>query len=333
MRLIIVSFSFSRGGAGIAANSFKQLLFDKASSFEVDVISQDNAGKFHFVKRLISYFLVKLQYDGNPIKHSLNLFSYAPLIKSFKNHPKSIYHFHWINNDTLSVFNFDKIPAGSVITLHDEWLYCGAEHCYKISDCTSEFTRGYSFFKKYVYGLNWNYLIWFIKKAKLSHRSDLIYTVPSKWMLQRARKSQILKHADIRYLPNPIDTKVYQPMPVADIEVLKSRYFIRSSDVVICFGAIGGKKNYLKGLSLLSDSLEILRKRLNKKLFENVKLIDFGGAVSVGFLHGFRNISLGHIHDPRQLGLLYSAADFVVVPSMVESLAKLQRRHFLVVHL
>jgi glycosyltransferase involved in cell wall biosynthesis len=226
---------------------------------------------------------------------------------------------HWINNDTLSIFDFQKIPSGSVITLHDEWLYCGSEHCYKILDDTNDFERGYGFFKKGTYGLHWNYLIWVIKKSKLSNRSDLIYTVPSKWMLHRARVSQILRHSDIRHLPNPIDTEVFRPSSAIEVEVLKSRHFIQSSDVLICFGAFGGKINYLKGLSLLDSSLQILRKRLNENLSERIKFIDFGGAVSTGFLHGFRSISLGHISDPRQLSVLYSAADCVVVPSMVES--------------
>ncbi len=303
----------------MAAKNFKKLLCDDSLNFEVSAISQDNARKFHFIKRLISHVLVKLQCDGNPIKHSLNLFSYAPLMRSFKTFPETIHNLHWINNDTLSIFDFHQIPSGSVITLHDEWLYCGAEHCYKSVDKTDDFSRGYRFFQRNVYGLHWNYLIWIIKKAKLSRRSDLIYTVPSKWMLQRARSSKVLKYSDVRYLPNPIDTKIFRPMPVADVEVFRSRNSIRSSDVMICFGAIGGKKNYLKGASFLADSLKILQKRLSKELCDKVRLINFGGAVSVGFLHGFRNISLGHIYDPRQLGLLYSAADCVVVPSMVES--------------
>jgi glycosyltransferase involved in cell wall biosynthesis len=226
---------------------------------------------------------------------------------------------HWINNDTLSIFDFEKIPRGSIVTLHDEWLYCGSEHYYKFLDDTEDFALGYKFFKNGIYGVNWNYLVWVVKKFKLSDRSDLIYTVPSKWMLQRARKSLILKYADIRYLPNPIDTEVFRPMPVIDIEALRGKYSVKSSDVMICFGAIGGKRNYLKGLSLLDISLGILRERLSQNLFERIKLIDFGGTVSVGFLHGFRSISLGHIHDPRELSLLYSAADCVVVPSMVES--------------
>lgn len=319
MHLNIVSFSFLRGGAGIAANKFKQLLSDNTSSFEVDSITQDNASQFQFFKRLVSYALAKLQYDDNPIKHSLNLFSYAPVIESFKTQSQSIHHLHWVNNDTLSVFDFDKIPTGSVMTLHDEWLYCGAEHCYKVLDNTNDFINGYPFFKKGVYGLHWNYLIWRIKKSKLSHRADLIYTVPSHWMLKRAKSSLILKNSDIRYLPNPIDTELFKPASVEEIEAFKAVHLINESDIMIAFGAIGGKKNYLKGAHLLDEALVILQRRLSQDVAKNIKLIDFGGATSEGVLHGFRSISIGHIRDPRQLALLYSSVDCVVVPSMVES--------------
>lgn len=319
MRLIIVSFSFVRGGAGIAANAFKQLLSENVVSFDVGSIGQDDAGRFQFFKRLISYALSKLQLDGNPTKHSLNLFSYATVIESFETQSQSIYHMHWVNNDTLSVFDFGKIPSGSLITLHDEWMYCGAEHCYDVLYPTDDFIRGYSFFKKGVYGLHWNYLIWRVKKNKLAHRNDLIYTVPSKWMLERAMSSFILKNADVRYLPNPIDTDIFKPMPVTDIEAFKVVHSICDKDIVMCFGAIGGKRNYLKGVHLLDEALQILQGRLSQQVTEKIKLIYFGGTVSDGFLHGFRSISVGYISDPHQLALLYSAVDCVAVPSMVES--------------
>lgn len=319
-KIIIVSFSFKKGGSGIAANKFRQLLSANGSCFVVDSISQDNADKLHFFKRLISYALVKLQFDGNPVKHSLNLFSYPPVIESFKVSSRAIHHFHWINNDTLNVFNFDKIPTGSVITLHDEWLYCGSEHCYKVLDNTDDFVRGYSFLKKGVYGLHWNYLIWRVKKNKLIHRNDLIYTVPSKWMLERARSSLILRNSQIHYLPNPINTETFKPATHEVIKTVRARYSIGDNDVVICFGAaIGGMKNYLKGAHFLNEALKILQSRLTQEAAGSVKLIEFGGPVAEGFLHKFPSISLGHIRDPRQLALLYSAVDCVAVPSMVES--------------
>ena len=313
-----VSFSFTRGGAAIAAGKFKELAenntHDKLSS-----LSQGDAARFQFFKRLISYLFLKLQFDGNPIKHSLNLFSYAPILKSF-NQLDTFHHIHWVNNDTLSVFDLDKIPPGSLITLHDEWLYCGAEHCYKVDDSSLDFINGYPFFKKGVWGLHWNYLIWRVKKYKLSKRTDLIYTVPSSWMQKRASQSLILRNADVRLLPNPIDVDVFMPSTKINIDMFRSSLGILPDDIVLVFGAIGGKASYLKGVYLLDEALKKLRSEMSTDLVKKIKLIDFGGKVKKNdFLQGFQNISLGYVYDQGQLAKLYSSADCVIVPSLVES--------------
>ncbi|MCE9681667.1 glycosyltransferase [Halomonas alkalisoli] len=321
--VVLISYSFNRGGAGIAASKFKQLLASNFSNYEILSISQDDAGMLHFFKRLVAYAISKFQFDGNPIKHSLNLFTYQPVLKSFKASSSCIHHLHWINNDTLSVLDFDKIPVGSIVTLHDEWMYCGAEHCYKITDKEYDFVKGYSFFKKGVFGIHWNYFIWILKRNKLCFRDDIIFTVPSKWMLERARSSFILKHADVRYLPNPIDTDVFVPRSTASEVALRHACSINSTDFVICFGAVGGKRSYLKGSHLLDEALMRLSTRLTSELKRDVKLIDFGGLVEEGFLHGFRSVSLGPIFDPNKLSLLYSSVDLVIVPSLVESFGQI----------
>ena len=84
LKVIIVSFSLTKGGASIAANRLKRIL-NKSSHIDVESINQDNAGLFQLFKRVTSLFLSKLQFDNNPIKHSLNLFSFKPVLKSFKN--------------------------------------------------------------------------------------------------------------------------------------------------------------------------------------------------------------------------------------------------------
>lgn len=317
-KFIVSSFSFNRGGAGIAAHKFV-LLAKNYLSITVEPLSQDNAGRVQFIKRLISYALAKLQFDGNPIKHSLNLFSYRPVLNSFRKQTNAIHHLHWINNDTLSVFDFDLIPSGSIITLHDEWLYCGVEHCYKVLDNSDDFIHGYNFFKKGVYGVHWNFIIWSIKKQKIASRTDLIITVPSKWMQERAKKSLILKGMDIRYLPNPIDVDVFKPASQDNINAFKQLHGIEPSAVLLCFGAIGGKSNYLKGAHLLEQALSILQNGLCEEKRRDIVLIDFGGKISSGELLGFRSISLGHISGPDTLATVYSAVDCVIVPSMVES--------------
>ena len=318
-KIVAISFSFEKGGAGVASARFLKILCDSKTRFKVDSISQDSAGKYQFFKRLISYGLGNLQFDGNPIKHSLNLFSYKPVIDSFKTKSQTIHHLHWINNDTLSVFDFVKIPAGSVITLHDEWLYCGAEHCYKVSDNSNDFEHGYHIFEKSVFGIHWNYFIWKIKYKILAHRHDLIYMVPSSWMYERAKLSAILKNADVRLLPNPIDTDVFKAASELDTHEIRSDLNIDAGKFVFLFGAIGGKKNKLKGFDYLEQAFAMLAMSIDAESASNLVLIDFGGSISEGSLHGFRSISVGHIKEADHLAKLFSMADCVVVPSMVES--------------
>ena len=316
----IISYSFKKGGAAISASRFSDILQQNENVLDLELISQDNASLFQFFKRLVTFLLSKAQFDANPIKHSLNLFSYSPIIKAFKNHQEELFHIHWINNDSLSIFDFNKIPAGSLITLHDEWLYCGAEHCYKVEDLNLDFINGYPFFKQGVSGLHWNYLIWKVKLHKLKLRTDLIYTVPSSWMLKRASQSLMLRNADIRLLPNPIDVDVFVPSTKININLFRSSLGILPDDIVLVFGAIGGKASYLKGAHLLDEALKKLSTEMNTDLVKKIKLIDFGGKVKKNdFLQGFQNISLGHISDQSQLAKLYSSADCVIVPSLVES--------------
>lgn len=317
LKVDFLSFSFQKGGAAIAAKKFGDIA--KSEGVKVNLISQEDAGKFQFFKRLISFFLVKLQVDRNPIKHSLNLFSYHPVLKSFNDNPSDIHHIHWINNDTLSVFDFDMIPSGSILTLHDEWMYCGAEHYYKVLDNSNDFEHGYRLFKKGVFGIHWNYLIWKVKYKNLAHRKDLIYTVPSTWLYERAKSSAILCRSDIRLLPNPIDTEVFKPTPESDTHSLRSSLNIDADKLVFVFGAIGGKKNKLKGVDYLEQAFAMLAMSVDTELASNIVLVDFGGSISEGSLHGFRSISVGHIKKPNYLAKLYSMADCVIVPSMVES--------------
>lgn len=319
VNIVIISFSLKKGGAAIAASRFAELLSGKAIRFEVDFITQDHAGKSLFFKRLISHGLVKLQFDGNPIKHSLNLFTYPPVLGAFKKSGDVLCHLHWINNDTLSVFDFDKIPSGSIMTLHDEWLYCGAEHHYKLLDYSNDFQFGYRLFKRGIFGINWNYLVWRVKHRKLAHRNDLIYTVPSSWMFERARSSAILSGSDVRILPNPIDTDVFKPASESDAQRLRFSLNITADKFIFVFGAIGGRKNKLKGLDYLEQAFAMLARTIDIELGSRLVLVEFGGLSCHGARDGFRSISVGHIKDSEYLAKLYSMADCVIVPSLVES--------------
>lgn len=84
--LVFVSFSLMKGGAAIAAKKFK-LLAKQELGISADILSQDNSAYYQFFKRLISFGLSKFQSDRNSVKHSLNLFSYQPVLKLFHEKP------------------------------------------------------------------------------------------------------------------------------------------------------------------------------------------------------------------------------------------------------
>lgn len=317
MSLCFISFSFMKGGAAIAAKKFSEIAL--GLGYETKEFSQDSAGRFQFLKRLISFFLSKLEIDSNPIKHSFNLFSYEPVVRSF-NYKNVLHHIHWVNNDTLSVFDFDKIPSGTILTLHDEWLYCGTEHCYQINDNTDFFEVGYPWFSKKYFGVPWHAIIWRIKLKKLSHRKDLIVTVPSNWILERAKRSLMLRNFPIYLLPNPIDIDIFRPCCDEKKHSLRERCAFNSEDFLFCFGAIGGKKNPLKGSELLEEAFAILMPSLSESVAEKIKIITFGGSEKgVDRLCGLDVYQMGHISSPADLAEIYSSANCVVVSSLVES--------------
>ncbi|MFQ1966695.1 glycosyltransferase [Aeromonas veronii] len=320
----IISFSFFKGGAAIASRKFSDIL--KNNCFLVQEISQDDAGRWQFLLRLISYALGLLQKKEDPIKHSLNLFSDKRVLNAF-NDEDSLHHLHWINNDTLSVRSFNKIPSNSIITLHDEWLYCGTEHCsHFISNGKSNsdndlshlpFVQGYPKSLINRDGVNWKYYIWKEKYKRLGSREDLIFTVPSTWMLKRAKASLILKNKDVRLLPNPIDTTVFSPSSC--VNKIRKKYGINNSDVVVTFGAVDGNKNPAKGAQSMLEALEILPTLINSELINKIKLVIFGARGKSKITTPFCCFEIGHVTEQADLAEIYTMSDCVVVPSYVES--------------
>ncbi|MBL1293393.1 MAG: glycosyltransferase [Thiotrichales bacterium] len=338
LRLLLVSFSFSRGGAATAARKFAKLAlsFADVSCFCAEPSSVDDElpvdspsrSQFciHYIKRMVSYFLLKLMRDGNPAKHSLNLFSARNVLHGIKGAECSstVLHLHWINNDTLSIWRLRKLPPGTVITLHDEWLYCGSEHYYPTDAKDCKFVDGYLCSEPGVRGLNWNRWIWKIKLLQLRSRDDLIFTVPSKWMLDRAIQSIILKDKDVRLLPNPIEMDQFKPFGQIERTVLRAKIGFSESDIVFTIGAVKGAQNPLKGFAIFKAALTLLRQQLDDALLVRIQLVMFGcGKPKTHQYCGFPVVNFGRINSTADMKKAYGVADCTVVPSLVESFGQI----------
>jgi glycosyltransferase involved in cell wall biosynthesis len=331
MKVKIVSFSFSRGGAAIAAEKFFNII-DQVESVDALKLNADsesgekNINYFmHLFKRLVSFSLLRLMLDRNPVKHSLNLFSSRNLLgallhESETKNAEAVWNFHWLNNDLLSVFRFSSFPKFSVITLHDEWLYCGAEHYADIESKDMPFRDGYRFFNRKVLGLNWNFIMWRLKLRSLRERDDMIFTVPSSWMLQRASSSLVLKGKDIRLLPNPIPTDIFIPASDEEKRKLRENLGLSGNDVLLCLGAVNGKLNPLKGYDLAEKALASLNKKLNQDVIGKVCLVFFGhGDFERGYFQGVRMINVGKVSGASAMRDIYAMCDWTLVPSKVEA--------------
>lgn len=324
LKLCIVSFSDIRGGAAKAALRIRSAINDSGVpshyvvAEKIDRIS-DSIGPsklsfyYHFFLRLISYFLLKMMRTKNPAKHSLNIFSSCHVLKEIE--PYALLHIHWINNDTISIRKLSDVCQAHrvVITLHDEWFYCGAEHHALGEESYRRVVRGYSKKNKNVNGLDLNKLIWQKKKKYYPHLNDVIFTVPSTWMKVRAENSFLLRDKDIRVLPNPIDTTVFKKY--IGNNTIEG---INKDDFVITFGAVGGGNSKVKGFDLLVLAISKFAGTFSD--LSKVKIITFGGKEKkYSSMFGFDVIELGHISNESELAKIFSLTSVTVVPSRAES--------------
>lgn len=317
----LVSFSESRGGAAKAAQKVFLALRKKRVSVQyvvVEKFSNDESvigpGKtaffFHFVKRLCAFIAQKCQLSKNSVKHSLNLFSCGSVLKAIRS--SELVHLNWINNETIALEKIPCIKGKIIITLHDEWFYCGSEH---IALENTRFVDGYASYNKNVTGFDWDRMTWIRKKNVLELiRDRVVFTVPSEWMLNRARESKLLRDSDIRIIPNYLETDIFKHVPNSILQ----EFGVSASDKVILFGAVRGANMRPKGFHLLKEALLMLADELTS--FHNIVLVTFGGEKNeVRFDLGFRHIEVGYITDKFMLAQIYSSAHLTVVPSLLES--------------
>jgi len=195
MKITFIAFTSIRGGAAKAAVRVKSLLshLDCDTTF-VTIEGSKNTIPFyskaiHYVAWVVSLLATKLQRQDNTTKYSLNIFG-SHYIKTEVKRSK-ILHVHWINNETLSIKDFILFSNKSVITLHDEWFYCGAEHHALDSKSYDRVVHGYIKDNKNVKGLDINRLVWQYKKKYYPFVNNVIFTVPSTWMKSRAENSYL----------------------------------------------------------------------------------------------------------------------------------------------
>lgn len=211
------------------------------------------------------------------------------------NHPlvkeAEIIHLHWISGMFDWPDFFTNVRQPVVWTLHDMNPFLGVFHYEEDLKLSNQ--RARSFDAK-------------LRQRKvelLAQVTNMICVSPSKWLSDKAGKSDALRHCEHHVIRNAIDTEVFKPYPME----FGREIFGLSKNKRVLLVVAEQLDNRRKGMDLLLDGL------MKCELDESWEVVAVGHGTLDSNAQKIRH--LGPLNDMRLLALLYSAADLFVIPS------------------
>jgi glycosyltransferase involved in cell wall biosynthesis len=326
MKVLLLNYSNSGGGAATAAfRLFSALreygvavdfgVVDKMST-DPSIISLRIKSIYFFFKKAISYSekALGLKFDtSNAILHSENKRTLID-IDYINSSDYDLIHLHWINNDMISIEDIKKIKKPIVWTMHDSWVFCGAEHHPNIMENDNRFITGYAHANKpkTTKGPDICKKTW-LRKRKSWRNCQFNFIAPSNFEKDSLRKSALFYSTQcVTVIPNLIPD-VFRPLKNENKHSLKEVYCIPPEKKIIGFGAAFSDKN--KGKALLMDALKKI------KNVDKFYLILFGQEnVSFSDTIHIPIFAAGNINSHYILSGIYNLCDVFVCPSIAENL-------------
>lgn len=325
MKILIVSYSDSVGGAGRAAYRLHRALVSAGheSRMRVRLKKTDDPtviGDLDGTTKALTAMRWRLGYALSSLQHSavpgLNSANWLPSSWSDEINASDadVVNLHWVCGETMSIADIGRIRKPVAWTLHDMWPFCGTEH-YTSDDDTARWIIGYHRSNRSPADKGWDISRWTAKRKAKAWTRPMHIISPSQWLGDCARKSELFRGWPVHVIPNPLDTETFRPL---DRAFSRNVLLLPPDKKIILFGAIGGASEPRKGYRHMSQALRILAGRVNT---ENYVCVVFGQSRPIdGGDLPFESIWTGHVSDDTTLALLYSAADVMVVPSEQENL-------------
>ncbi len=324
VRIVHVNVTDSQGGAARAAIALHRQLLAMGAASRVLVQERrlhdpEIVGPTTLLEKVTARTRPFL--DGLPLRlypaRSRQAFSLQWLpggsARAIRRFDADIVHLHWLARGLLPIGALHSLGAPLVWTMHDMWAFTGGCHytagCERfIAGCGACPVLG----SASRYDLAW--LTWHRKRRRW-RRLDAVFVAPSRWLAAEARRSSLLADADIRIIPNGVDTQAFRPLPR---HLARAALGIPGERPVLLFGGEHGSREPRKGFDLLAKSLPLLR---SKHRLANFEVVVFGGGQrDVRTEDGITVRHLGTLHDDLSLAVVYSAADVIVIPSRQDNL-------------
>lgn len=226
--------------------------------------------------------------------------------------PGDLIHLHWVARWLDMPSFFASLPENQPVlwTLHDMNPFTGG--CHFSSGCeryVSKCGDCHQLARPAEHDLSRQQLE--MKREAVAGK-NLHIAAPSRWLLDAARRSEILSSArSFQHIPYGLDTRTLAPQ---DRSVSRRLFRLPDDAFVLGFGA-DSLVNRRKGLLELLAALE--RVRSTAPL---VVLVFGGGELPSPLRGGLRMESVGYIREPEKLAHVFSAMDLFALPSLEDNL-------------
>lgn len=324
MKVLHLSTSDIDGGAARAAFRLHQGLL--GSGVRSQMLVQTKYGKDSLVSgsdTQIGRFVSKLKYvvDSMPAIFSRRsrgaTFSPANFPDRVARHTSGIapdiIHLHWIAGGFMRIETLSHLNGPIVWTLHDMWPFTGGCHyggeCIRYSGscgCCPELNSSAE--------NDLSRRIW-KRKSRAWRGVPMTIITPSHWMAECATASSLFSEADIRVIPNGINTTLFHP---SDRSIARNILGLPQDRRLILFGAMSPTGDLRKGFKYLLPAIKDLA---NNGWGESAELLVYGGSQSGKAPDfGMKTRYIGQVSDDSTLVLLNVAADVLVAPSIQDNL-------------
>jgi len=307
MKILNISYSDKFGGAAKSAyrihkllNSIKKIKSDmlvvKKLSTDKNIFIIDSAYSTLMFKFKNYLGILLSKFDNNKNPKSYNFFK-SPFLQYINNSNYDLINLHWINAETLSIEDINKLKKPFMITMHDMWWVCGSENYLEYNDKKWKRGKFNNFFSDYIY-------------SKKKNVSPLAIISPSKWLVHCVKKSSLFKKAKLINIPYPIDSKIY--FPKKTIKSISKLKIYKTNKIKIFFVVFGNSKDKRKGMDLLIKSLNLIDPNLFELVIASKNKFDKD--------YSFNIKNLDYIDSEKQLSDIYNICDIVVIPSRLDNL-------------
>lgn len=323
--------TFFDGGASIAANRLHHQLLNLNIDSNMLILSDKTNAIPKSIQNLNFYHQIYSLNIFQKIKVSLQ-WKYYDLLKqkklnnsglfsfSFPSYPikqlsilnqSDIIHLHWINFffSLKECVYFKKNNKPIFITLHDMNLFTGGCHyslfCEKFKEQCIDCPYTDSSLLKKIIEKNFN------TKLQYLNIINPIIIAPSKWILQQAKSSKILKNKTIIHIPNGINLQIFKKTSTNEIEEFKKKNNIPNDKTVLLFVSTSIQNPYKDG-HLLMQILSLIKNHKNKLI-----------AIVIGSSKNYIDENI-YFYTPtlseNDIIKFYSISDILIITSLSDNL-------------